>query len=118
MKRPNAEEYQIFKTNLSEYSDLERRFNKYELAWLSKPPGSYYPDIVHDFFANYLTILEKDCPKRTRVIDIRNRTRVSIRDIIVDIFDHTINQILFGQQYTILIMYSEQRVDCKIVPKF
>lgn len=63
MKRSITEEYQIVTIDLHEYSNLEKRFNEYELACLGKPSGMYYPNLVYEFFANYLAILEKNCPK-------------------------------------------------------
>lgn len=93
MKRTTVEEHKIITTELHEYLDLERHFN----ACLIKPPGSYYPNLVHDFCTNYLEILENDCLKRSKVEDIRNRIRFLVRGVTIDISDHTINQILFNQ---------------------
>lgn len=45
-KMPIAEEHHIVITVIYEYPNLERRFNKYELACLGKPPSSYYPNMV------------------------------------------------------------------------
>lgn len=97
MKQTIVEEYQIVTFDLHEYPDLERRFNEYELASLSRPPGSYYPNLVQKYFYNYLALLEKDCPKGTKTADMRNRPQVPMRGVIIDIFDPTINMILFGQ---------------------
>lgn len=52
MKRPFAEEYQIIIADFHEYLNLERRFNEYELARMSKTPRSYYRNLVCKFFAN------------------------------------------------------------------
>lgn len=53
--------------DLSEYPDIKKQFNDYGLSYLSTPPSSYYPTIVVEFFANYLAILEKECPKGQKV---------------------------------------------------
>lgn len=59
MKRPIVEKNQIVTTYPHKYLELERRFNEYELARLSKPPGSYHLNLVHELFANYLDILSQ-----------------------------------------------------------
>lgn len=67
IKRPISEEYQIITSYLHEYLDLERGFNEYELGWMSIPPSLYYPNLVREFFAIYLALLEKDFPKVTEM---------------------------------------------------
>lgn len=91
MRRVIAEEHQIISTGLHEYPDQERKFNEYELGYLSKPPRSYYPILVCKFFASYLIILVRGFPKGSNMVDMQNRTRVPVRGVIVDIFYNTIN---------------------------
>lgn len=49
------------------------------------------------FFANYLAIFEKDLPKGSRVVDMRNRIRVSVRGVTIDVSNNTINQIIYNE---------------------
>lgn len=99
MKRNIQDENQIVSSNLYNYLDVESRFNEYELPSLSKPLVSYYPNLVQEFFANYLALLENDYPKGNRLADMRNRPQVIVRGMIIDILDCIINQMLFSQDY-------------------
>lgn len=91
MKMPIIEEHHIMTIDLHEYPNLEKRFNEYELVCQSKPPWSYNSNLVCKFFANYIVMLEKDCLKGSKVADMRNKARVLMRGVRVNIFDHTIN---------------------------
>lgn len=71
------EECQTITIDLQEYPDLGRKFNEYDLGCLSRPPGSCYPTIVRESFMNYLSVLEKDFPKESKVMDMRNRSNSS-----------------------------------------
>lgn len=70
MKTSFTKEYQIIITDLPEYLNLERQFNKYELGCLTKHPGLYHPTIIWEYFSNYLGILEKDFPKGFKVLEM------------------------------------------------
>lgn len=54
IKRAIFEEHQIITTTFYEYPEIERRFNEYHLQWMSRPLGSYQPNFVQEFFADYL----------------------------------------------------------------
>lgn len=82
IKRAIFEEYQII-TALQEYPKLEQRFDEYEFAWMSKPLGSYQPNLVREFFANYLALLKKDCPKGSSVADKNKWEIVPVRGVIL-----------------------------------
>lgn len=94
-------EYQIITTKLHEYPELERRFNEYELAWMSKPLGSYQPTLVREFFANYLALLKKDCLAGASVADMNKLEIVPVRGVDIDISERTLNRFLFGLDYQI-----------------
>ncbi|KAF3620620.1 hypothetical protein FXO38_32263 [Capsicum annuum] len=66
---------------------------------MSKPPGTYYPNIIREFFANYLALVEKGCPKGTRILDLPNREAVPIREVTIDISTRTLNRMLLGPDY-------------------
>lgn len=60
-------------SELHKYPELEQHLNEYELSQMSKPPSSYLLNLVREFFANYLELIEKDCPKGTKISDLPNR---------------------------------------------
>ncbi|KAF3653226.1 hypothetical protein FXO38_15747 [Capsicum annuum] len=66
---------------------------------MSKPPGTYYPNIIWEFFANYLALVEKKCPKGTKILDLPYREAVFVRDITIDISALTLNRMLFRLDY-------------------
>lgn len=66
---------------------------------MSKPPGKYYPNIVQEFFANYLALVEKDYPKGTKVSDFPNNKLVPMRGVTINISACILNKILFGLDY-------------------
>lgn len=82
-------------TDLYEYSNLERRLNEYELAYQSKSPGSYSSNLEYEFIINYLAILGKYCPKGSKVANMRNKIRVLMRGVLVDVSNHNIIQSVF-----------------------
>lgn len=102
IKRPRVEEWQIITTVLQKYPKHERQFNAYKLGYLDRPPGSYYLTIVWEVFVNYPVILDKDCPKVSKVVDMQNEMRFSVGEVTIDISEHTINQLLVGQLYIII----------------
>lgn len=91
IKRYIAEECQIITIDLSQYPYLERWFNDYELRFLSRLTRLYYPTIFGDFFMNYFVIFDKYCPKGSNFVDMRNRTRILMREVILDSFEYRIN---------------------------
>lgn len=86
-------------TELHEYLKSKRRFNKCVLAWMSKPPSSYQPNLVREFFANYLVLLQKDDPKGVKLLDFPNREQVPVRGVNIDILAQIFNRILFEPEY-------------------
>lgn len=105
VKRPNFEEHQIMRTTLHEYLELEHRFKEYELAWMNRPLETYQPNLVHEFFASYLVLQEKDYPPGELVSDMNNLDTVPIRGVNRDISDYILNRFLFGLKYQILVQH-------------
>lgn len=101
IRRPIHKEYQIVTTGLHEYLELERRFNEYELSWMSRLPRTYQPNIVHEFFTNYVSLLKKDCPKGAKINDMGNQDVVSVSGVSIYILECTLNVFLFGPEYEI-----------------
>lgn len=66
---------------------------------MSRSPGNYYPNIVREFFSNYLALVEKDCPLGTKILDLPNRESVLVRKVTIDISIRMLNRILFGHDY-------------------
>lgn len=66
---------------------------------MSKLPESYQLNYVKKFFANYLVLAEKDCPKGSMVLDLHNWESVPVRHVYIDISARPINRILFGPDY-------------------
>lgn len=52
-----------------------------------------------EFLDNYLELLEKDCPKGNRLADMRNRKKVFMRGMTIDISDCVLTKLLFGPNY-------------------
>lgn len=99
VKRPIVEEHQIITTTLHEYPELERRFNEYQLQRMSRPLGSYQPNVVPDFFDNYLALLKKDLPNDQKAADRDKLDVVPVRGVDIDISESTLNRFLFGPDY-------------------
>lgn len=68
---------------------------------MRRPSGTYQPNLVREFFANYLALLEKDFPKGEKIIDMGNQYVVPMPGLNIDILEHTLNRFLFGPEYEI-----------------
>lgn len=86
-------------TEFNEYPEFEQQFNKYEFAWMSKPLGSYQPNLVREFFANYLALTKKDYPKGLKISNLPNWESIPVRGVTIDILARTLNRMLFGLNY-------------------
>ncbi|MCE3216079.1 hypothetical protein HAX54_004742, partial [Datura stramonium] len=60
-KRSFAEEVRLIDSELSAYPDIERGNKFYGLGWMSEASGSYFPNMVHEFYANYGATLDNMC---------------------------------------------------------
>lgn len=102
VKRPIFNEDQIVTTTLHEYPELERRFNEYELAWMSRPLVSYPLNLVREFFSYYLALLEKDCPSGASLFrNMKYLDTVLVREVNINILECTLNRFLFWPEYEI-----------------
>lgn len=86
-------------TELHEYPKLKRRFNEYDYSWLSKTTGTYYPNLVWEFFSNYFAFLEKEYPKSMKLNDMGNRPKDIVRGVNINISECILNKVIFGPEY-------------------
>lgn len=59
-----------------------------------RPLGTYYTNIIRECFANYLALVEKDCPK-INIFDLSNRELVWVRGVTIDISTRMLNWMLY-----------------------
>lgn len=52
-------------------------------------------------------MIEKDCPKGTKVLDLPNRELVLMRGVTINISTRTLNRMLFGANYEAPMAISE-----------
>ncbi|MCD9638060.1 hypothetical protein HAX54_021763, partial [Datura stramonium] len=53
----------IVDLELPKYTNIERGYKHYGLKWMSNAPGTYFPNMVHEFYATYATTLDNMCKK-------------------------------------------------------
>lgn len=85
IKREIFKEHQIITTTLHEYPELERRFQDYQLDWMSRPLGAHQLNLVREFFANYLALLKKAFPKGRSLAD-QNKLDIVLDATLILIF--------------------------------
>lgn len=66
---------------------------------MSKPLKTYQPNMVREFFANYLSLAEKDCPKGSKISDFPNRESFPVKGATIDISACTLDMMLFWPDY-------------------
>ncbi|MCD7453262.1 hypothetical protein HAX54_020340 [Datura stramonium] len=96
-----AEEVRIIDSKLFEYLDIERRYKFYGLGWMTESSGYYYPNMIHEFYANYVATLEGQCKKEQKPADMRMLLRVQVHGEPVDITSTTINRMLYEPDFTL-----------------
>lgn len=99
-KRPISEEMKIITIGLNRYPQVEKAFKDYDLAWTTKRGESFCPTLVQEFYANYQATLENMCKKGEKAADMPNLNKISIRGVMVDLSDSTINRFLHGPNFT------------------
>lgn len=68
---------------------------------MSKILVPYQPNLVYKIFANYLVLLEMDCPKGLSATNMNKLDMVPVRGVDIDILEKTLNRYLFGPNYQI-----------------
>ncbi|MCD9560305.1 hypothetical protein HAX54_018828 [Datura stramonium] len=63
---------------------------------MSEAPGRYFLNIVHDFYVNYTTTLDKNHRKGQKVSKLPILNQIRVHRVMVYISNTTINRILYG----------------------
>lgn len=64
MKRTFFEKIMIITSGLSKYPKIGKTMEFQDLEWTTRGGVSYFPDIMREFYVNYITTLENICKKR------------------------------------------------------
>ncbi|MCE3049225.1 hypothetical protein HAX54_044417 [Datura stramonium] len=99
LKRSIAEEVRIIDSELAEYPDIERQYKFYGLGWISESTGYYQPNMVHEFYKNYVSTLEGQCKKGQNPAEMHFLLCVRVREEMVDISIATINRMMYGPDF-------------------
>ncbi|KAG5580713.1 hypothetical protein H5410_051340 [Solanum commersonii] len=92
------DELRFIASDLFEYLEIERKFKKYKLDWMSIEPGDYYLAMVREFYGNYVILLEKGKKYTTQGKPV-HLNEIILRDVPTNISPETINQFLFVSNY-------------------
>ncbi|MCD9642362.1 hypothetical protein HAX54_029146 [Datura stramonium] len=99
LKRRIFKKVRIIDQESSEYPNIERWYHFYGLNWMSETPSSYYLNMVREFYANYVAILDSLCKNRQKAIDMTLQLRIPVHGKMVDISVATTNRMLYGPDF-------------------
>ncbi|MCD7453014.1 hypothetical protein HAX54_019271 [Datura stramonium] len=98
--RSIQEEPKIHINALNEVPEHKRIFEGYNMHLMTKTPGKYTIEMVHEFYANYYCTLEKKASSKTTIKKEPVLDSVRVRTILVDISERTITRVLMGGDFT------------------
>ncbi|MCD9644066.1 hypothetical protein HAX54_032038, partial [Datura stramonium] len=101
LKRSFSEEVRIIDSMISEFPKIGRGYQFYGLGWMSEAPGSYFPNMVREFYANYAATVDSMCKKAQKASKIPIHTKVQVHVVLVDISTNTINRMLYGTEFAL-----------------
>ncbi|MCE3050355.1 hypothetical protein HAX54_047036 [Datura stramonium] len=70
------------------------------MEWMGESPGNYYPNMVLEFYANYVATLDDQCKKGKKPTEMHMLLHVPVHGEIVYISAATINRMLYGPDFT------------------
>ncbi|MCD7451248.1 hypothetical protein HAX54_010354 [Datura stramonium] len=78
LKQSIIEDVRIIDSELSEYPSTDGSYKFYGLGSMSESPSYYYPNIVREFYVNYIATLEGQCKKGQKPADMRMLLRIPV----------------------------------------
>lgn len=76
--------------------DVQAAFERYQFEGWPILLGSYYPEIVQEFYALYVTLVYLVTPVEGRGVNKPSLARTLVRGVRVDVSEEMIRQFLFG----------------------